>query len=48
MDGEPDVDQNAACVAVYARENIYKAWGDEECSDGNKKWICEKAQENWS
>lgn len=46
MDGEPNVDADDACVAVYARENIFKAWVDVECSDENKKWICEKAQEN--
>lgn len=47
MDGEPDVDDYDACVAVYARENIFKAWGDAQCDDRNKKWICEKAQDNW-
>lgn len=47
MDGEPDVDDYDACGAVYARENIFKAWGDAQCDDRNKKWICEKAQDNW-
>lgn len=47
MDGEPNVEYLDACVAVYARENIFKAWVDVECNDRNKKWICEKAQDNW-
>lgn len=47
MDGEPDIDDSDACVAVYARENIFKAWGDAQCDDRSKKWICEKAQDKW-
>lgn len=47
LDGEPNVDDNDACVAVYGKENIFKSWRDAECDDRNKKWICEKAQDNW-
>lgn len=47
MDGQPVVADDEACVAVYPRENIFKAWANAECGDRSKKWICEKAQDNW-
>lgn len=47
MDGKPTGVKDDVCVAVYARENFFKAWGDTNCKDQNKKWICEKPEDNW-
>ncbi|TNM95488.1 hypothetical protein fugu_016571 [Takifugu bimaculatus] len=47
MDGNPTGVKDDVCVAVYARENFFKAWGDTNCNAQNKKWICEKAEHKW-
>lgn len=47
MDGNPTGVKDDVCVAVYARENFFKAWGEVNCNAQNKKWICERAEDKW-
>ncbi|XP_073339848.1 uncharacterized protein [Pagrus major] len=48
MDGEPNNIDPEVCVAVYAKENFFKAWNDVRCDSTRMKWICEKAPTNVS